>query len=32
LHESIDIKIIKSKNRKNPGQMGLTPGAFMEEY
>ena len=32
LHENIDIKIIKSKNRENPGQMGLTPGAFMEGY
>ncbi|SVC93035.1 uncharacterized protein METZ01_LOCUS345889, partial [marine metagenome] len=32
LHENIDVKINKIKERPNPGQLGLTPGTFMEGY
>ena len=32
LNENIDIKISKSKKIDNPGQLGLTPGAFLDGY
>ena len=32
LYENIDVKINKIKERPNPGQLGLTPGTFMEGY
>ena len=31
-HENIDINVSKSKIIDNPGQLGLTPGDFMEDY
>jgi len=32
IHEGITVTVSKSKMRDNPGQLGLTPGDFMEGY
>ena len=31
-HEKIDVNISKATPVNNPGQLGLTPGDFMEGY